>query len=233
MAAVYPPPEPTPEELASASATEADANLLTSTTDETAPQEPLESEVEIPQEEGRFRRFLRRLVRALAVIVLLLGAGFLLTYFLLARPAQQQLTQIQSRLEQAQRDLSSAETRVAESEGQVKNMQTQVEQARAEVEKAQNLAALQKVRTDIAVARLALANRDGPAARVALVQAQNDLAQLLPALKAADEGLANSVSGRLDIILNELNRDPTTAISDMDILSRNLDQAEKALGVTD
>jgi len=65
------------------------------------------------------------------------------------------------------------------------------------------------------------------------VQAQNDLAQLLPALKAADEGLANSVSGRLDIILNELNRDPTTAISDMDILSRNLDQAEKALGVTD
>lgn len=233
MAAVYPPPEPTPEELASASATEADANLLTSTTDETAPQEPPESEVEIPREESRFRRLLRRLVHALAVIVLLLGAGFLLTYFLLARPAQQQLTQIQSRLEQAQRDLSSAETRVAESEGQVKNMQTQVEQARAEVEKAQNLAALQKVRTDIAVARLALANRDGPAARVALVQAQNDLAQLLPALKAADEGLANSVSGRLDIILNELNRDPTTAISDMDILSRNLDQAEKALGVTD
>lgn len=233
MAAVYPPPEPTPEELAEASATQAESNLLTSTTDDTAPQEPSESEVEAPKEEGRFRRFMRRLVRALAVIVLLLGAGFLITYFLLARPAQQQVAQLQSRLEQAQRDLSSAETRVAESEGQVKNMQTQVEQARAEVEQAQSLAALQKVRTDIAVARLALANRDGPAARTALVQAKNDLAQLLPTLKAADEGLANSVSGRLDIILNELNRDPTTAISDMVILSRNLDQAEKALGLAD
>lgn len=233
MAAVYPPVDPVPEEQAQASATETDANLQPDIPEETAPQEPVSTEMPAPREESRFRRFMRSLVRAAAVILILFGAGFLIAYFFWARPAQQQVAQVQSRLEQAQRDLSSAETRMAESEGQVRNMQTQVEQAHAEVEQAQNLAALQTVRTDIAVARLALANKDGPSARNALVQAQNNLAKLLPALKAADEGLANSVAGRLDIILNELNRDPTTAISDMDILSRNLDQAEEALGLTD
>lgn len=233
MAIVYPTPEPAPEDQPQPSVVEAEANLEPSATEEMDAQGRAAPAAEPARVESGFRRFMRNLVRAAAVILLLFGAGFLTAYFLLVRPAQQQTSQVQSSLEQAQRDVSSAETRVAQSEGQMKSMQTQVEQARGEMEKAQNRAALQTVRTDIAVARLALANKDGPAARNALVQAQNDLAQMLPALKAADENLADSVAGRLEIILNELNRDPTTAISDMDILSRNLDQAEEALGLAE
>lgn len=221
MAMVFPPYEPGPEE----DRPSAEASV----TEEPALAETPQPVVDEPRGPGRFRRFMRGLLRWMLLIVLLFGAGMLTTYFTLVRPLQQQAAASQSSLDQARRDLSSAETRLGESEGQVKNMQTQVEQARADVQKAQNRAALQTVRTDLALTRLALANKDGPSARTSLVQAQNDLAQLLPALEKADASLAKSITGRLEIILNELNRDPTTAISDLDILSRHLVEAEEAL----
>ena len=224
MAMIFPPPEePTSEDEK--------APVEIPVPEEQALPETPEPGIDIPQGPSRFSRFMRSLLRWALLIVLLFGAGMLTTYFTLVRPLQQQAAASQSSLDQARQDLSSAETRLGESEGQVKNMQTQVEQAQTNVEKAQNKAALQTVRTDLALTRLALANKDGPAARTSLVQAQNDLAQLLPTLEKSDASLAKSITGRLEIILNELNRDPTTAISDLDILSRHLDEAEEALGL--
>lgn len=240
MAIVYPTPEPPPETpgelpvepaLETTSLESETLAVDATASDETFQPETVAAPVDIPRGESRFNRFMARLLRWALLVLVLFGAGVIVTYIFLYRPLQLRADLAQSNLEQAQRDLSSAQSRLGESEGQVKSMQTQVEQARQDVTKAQNRAALQTVRTDLALARLALANKDGPAARTALVQAQNDLAQMLPTLQTADADLADSVTGRLEIILNELNRDPTTAISDLDILSTNLDQVETLLGL--
>ncbi len=233
MATIYPPLEPQPGDEPREELRE-DLPPVEEKAAELPPVvEPAETQTipPPPHSESRFNRFMRGLLRVLLVIVLLFGAGMLTTYFTLYRPLQQQAAQDRAALEQAQRDRSSAESQLGELEGRVKSMQTQVEQAQVDVENARNRAALQTVRTDLANARLALANKDGAAARTALVQAQNDLAQLLPALNKVDEALGKSVSGRLEVVLNELNRDPTTAISDMDILARNLEQVEEKLGL--
>ncbi|HEY9089905.1 MAG TPA: hypothetical protein VIO36_17165 [Anaerolineaceae bacterium] len=228
MAIAYPPPEEPVEPQVETESSAADARADASAeynSESTAPS------IDVPRGESRFNRFMRRLLRWALLVVVLFGAGVIVTYLFLYRPLQARANLAQSNLEQAQRDLSSAQSRLNEAEGQLKSMQTQVEQAAQDVTRAKNRAALQTVRTDLALARLALANKDGPAARTALVQAQNDLAQMLPTLQTADANLAESVTGRLEIILNELNRDPTTAISDMDILSTNLDQVENLLGL--
>ena len=55
----------------------------------------------------------------------------------------------------------------------------------------------------------------------------------MPAIQEKDPARAAAVSARLELVMNELNRDTRTAVSDLDILTRNLQELEQTLGIAE
>lgn len=217
--------EPHQEEPAVPVAPRAEDELRPSQTvmDEPAPS---------PKPESGIRRFFRSLVRWLLLLVLLFGLGVAATYFWLYQPlteqhqkAQADLQQTRQLLEQTQKDLKTAQT-------DTQNLKGQVETAQAKLAGETNRANLQTVLTDVTTARLALANKDGASAQAALQAAKTHLGPLMPVIKEKDSARADAVSTRLDLVMNELNRDPRTAVSDLDVLTRNLQELSKVLGIS-
>ncbi len=178
---------------------------------------------------GRVGRFFRTLLRWAVLVVVLFAAGVFTAYFVLYRPAQTRVDGLQGQLTSVQQTQEITQKSLKAAQDQAVALQTQAAQAKADLDKANGQAALQTTLTDLANAKLALVNKDGPGAKVALMSAQTDLGKLLPAVQAKDSNMADAISARLSLVINELNRDPKTAQNDMDILTKNLQDLQKVL----
>jgi hypothetical protein len=179
--------------------------------------------------ESRMGRLARIALRWLVLAAVLFAVGFFTAYFALYRPAVNVAYQLSSEVSQTRGQLSTAQANLQDAQGQSAALKDQYDQAKINQDKAQNHLYLQMVLTDTANARLALANKDGPAAHTALTSAQGHLEKLIPAAEQQDGPAADALSTRLSLILNELNRDPQTAIADLDVLTKNLQELEKAM----
>lgn len=178
---------------------------------------------------SRAGRFFRAFLRWAVLVVVLFAAGVFTAYFVLYRPALTRADGLQTQLASAQQTQEVTQKSLKTAQDQAAGLQTQYAQAKADLDKANNQVALQMVLTDLANAKLALVNKDGPGAKVALMSAQTDLGKLLPAVKEKDSAMADAISARLSLVINELNRDPKTAQNDLDILAKNLQDLEKVL----
>lgn len=179
--------------------------------------------------DSRVRKFFRSLVRWIILIVALFATGVVTTYFWLYQPAREQINSLQTELATVQQDLNSRSQELQTLQSEISTLKTQKDAAVTDLDNAQNRVYLQMVLTKVANARLALANKDGAAARDALNAARTDLDKLLPAVQAQDKDLADGLTARLNLALSELSRDPRTAIADLDVLTRSLQDAEKVL----
>lgn len=197
--------------------------------DETLPAPVLEPPAPVEPAEPRMRRFFRAALRWLVLALTLFAAGILAAYFILYQPLRRQADAAQVQLAQANQDLSTTRQELQAAKEQAINSQSAADSARAELTKAQNRAYLQMTLTDIANARLALVNKDGANARLALLAARTDLEQLMPAIQAKDAEMGEALAGRLALAINELSRDPRTAQADLEVLTRNLQDLEKVL----
>lgn len=182
-----------------------------------------------PKSTSRWRRILGLALRLAVAAIILFAAGVVTAYFVLYRPSQAQNTQTLADLSQSRQQLSSAQQNLTTAQNQVKTLQAQTDQALAESAQAVIRSNLQTTLTDVANARLALTNKDGTAAREAMLAAQTDLGKLLPAVQAKDRPIADAISARLTLALNELSRDPKTALADLDVLTHNLQDLNKLL----
>jgi hypothetical protein len=220
------PTNPSEESEASPSAEELEQPSSTSAP-ETAPEA---AEIPAaPKSPSRMGRILRVALRVAVAAIVLFAAGVATAYFVLYRPTQAQNTQALAELSQARQQLSSAQQDLTTAQNRVKTLQAQTDQAQAETTQAVIQSNLQTTLTDVANARLALTNKDGTAAREAMLAAQNDLGKLLPAVQAKDRPVADAISARLTLALNELSRDPKTALADLDVLTHNLQDLNKLL----
>ncbi len=179
--------------------------------------------------ESRVRKFLRSLVRWILLIVALFATGVVTAYFMLYQPAREQINSLKSELTAAQQELEARNQELQSAQNEIAALKTQKDQAVTELDNAQNRAYLQMVLTNVANARLALANKDGANARTALTAARADLDKLLPAMQAVNKDMADGLVARLNLAFSELSRDPRTAIADLDVLTRSLQEAEKTL----
>jgi hypothetical protein len=172
--------------------------------------------------ETRGRRFLRLAFRWLAGLLIVFGLGVLATALLFYRPATQELSAVQ-------RELQGARERIAELESEVDRLQALESENRAleeELEAAELRIQILSALVDVNAARLALADEE-------IARAQEHLAGTPETLKSL-EGLVDSqqreevtaMQNRLELALEEMERDQFAAQSDLRVLATNLEQLE-------
>ncbi len=179
--------------------------------------------------ETKFGRFLRVLVRALAVAVILLAAGALAVELLRVRPLnkkyqalQQQATQTAEDLLARQTELEQASQTLTSTRGQAQEVQTSLEVEQARV-------AVLRISKSLLQTRLYVANKDTAAAEKSLAAAEGDLENLLAFTALIDPGEDETLKALFTLAKGDLKRDQKLFNQDLDRLLSELDMIEKAL----
>lgn len=189
--------------------------------------EPAEEEIEeiTPPEaepETRGQRFLRLSIRWLAGLLIVFGLGVIATVLLLYRPTTEELSRVRNELTQAQQRVSELENevdRLQSLEEENESLQEEINQARLHI---QILSAL----SDVNAARLDLANDDIANARLDLTNTPQTLERLGELVDPEQQEAVEAMRERLDLALEEIDRDAFAAQSDLRVLATNLMQLE-------
>ncbi len=154
-------------------------------------------------------RFLRPLLRWLALIVILFAAGLLVMYFWRVRPTEKILAQTAAQLVAAQNELTGARDKVAASDAEMSDMQTRLQAAEETAQTASRHLLLTTLRNDIAGARAALlADKDVAQAILDVSAAELDLQELKPAVDQVNATLGDELAQDLAGIKKALNSRP-------------------------
>jgi hypothetical protein len=191
-----------------------------------APSGPRRALYSLTSPETRTGRFLRALLRTLALVVGFFAIGMLLVYVLLYRPTVQQLdrayrqaTQTSADLQQSRQDLASARQNMQTAQTQVGEIQTRldVEVARSQILRAMNA---------VTQARMAIQNNNKAGAVKSLDTAQGYMQAIQPLLAKRDSQQATTLQALFILTKNDLDRDLKLAGQDMDRLQSELERAE-------
>jgi hypothetical protein len=170
--------------------------------------------------ETRLGRGMRTFTRGLGLVVGLFALGFLTTYVLLFQPlerryrtAQTELAQTTAALETLQGDLKLSQNSLVGAEQERKT-------ASAQLAKAQTRVDVQLAKVKAMETRLALAQKDNAAARLALGEVEKILTVLKPGLKAAS---GESLDKVLALVKSDISRDATLADQDLQRLLSELE----------
>jgi hypothetical protein len=176
------------------------------------PAEEDASEVFVPEEAlaptqtrgGRFKNAIRRFFIWLLVFAFVYLAGVVTIYILEFQPAK-------DALEQTQLDLDQANQQIAD-------LQLELDQAKVDL----SYNAYLQVVVDVYGARLALIDEDTSSAKIFLADAEQNMEVILPDVAAFDQALANSLTQRLNLVVNNVDSDIDRALQDAQILSDDL-----------
>ncbi len=191
--------------------------------------EPVAEPEAPPQEPGRTQVFFKKLLRWSVLVSLFFLAGLLSAYFFLYKPVAQNLAETQDRLADAVQQAEELKSRLTAAETTVTGLKSENETLQAELDEANDHLSLIQVLVDVSTARLALVFEDVPGAKLALTDTPAHLERLSARIAEYDANLASSMPQRLSLILSGLESDPKTAEIDLELLTKNLLDVEKAL----
>jgi hypothetical protein len=179
--------------------------------------------------ETRSGRFLRGLLRTLALIVGMFALGLLAAYFLLYRPAEQQLNGIRLQATQSASDLEQARQSLAKTRQDLFAVQTQTgqNQSRLEVEVARSQ--LLRAMNAITLAQMALQANNKAGVVKNLDTAQGYLQAIQPLLGKKDAQESSTLQALFILARNDLDRDPKLAVQDLERLQSELQRADSNL----
>lgn len=170
----------------------------------------------------RFGRAMRKIVLWLATFVGLVSLGLVAGYLLFFQPLDNRLNLVNADLAAAQQQIQQQQTRLTSAVAERDSLQKAHEAALSDLARARAEVDSMQVVVSVNDARLALAKKDGAAAKAALEQAQADLAKALPVLAAHDASLTEVIKSRLELALKELVIDPQAAEADLEKLQTDL-----------
>ena len=173
-------------------------------------------------EASKTKKFFQKVLMWLIVIVVAFGAGFLLDHFLRYQPMADNLQQTQAELAELQTDLDSAENQVERMTPKLEAANAKITSLEDDLEMANARVQLNKMLVAVSNARLSLFLEDFEDVQAALDETQTGLEALGPMIEQVDEELALSMSRRLDLIIDGLERDPETAAVDLDLFMKDL-----------
>ncbi|MBI9046014.1 MAG: hypothetical protein JEZ06_16095 [Anaerolineaceae bacterium] len=176
--------------------------------------------------ETRIGKFMRPFLRWAAVIVGFFALGLLTDYLLFCRPISAELENLQSHYTTLQSELSQSENDLSATQEDLLDTQSDLAGIQEELIYQKNYVSLLRVTTHVIKARFELERKDGPATRAELLDAREALDILLPGLEELDPDMSAVLDNRLDLAMNELNRGPDMAKSELDILYGNLLEVE-------
>ncbi len=170
------------------------------------------------------KRFRRILIWALSLIVIL-AAGVLLTWAVRVKPQAERLVVLEG-------EMGVLQDQVAEQTRELEDLRPLVSENKR-LSEALTLANahldLLKVLVDVTTAQLALTQEDDIAARAALTGTGDRLGTLEATLEGANAAEVREMSGRLELVLEEVETDTFAARRDLEILANNLLALERVL----
>jgi hypothetical protein len=175
----------------------------------------------------RLGRFMRTLVRALALIVGLVALGALVTYLFFYRPVADQLRDASAEAEQLATQLQQREEALSHTEQELETVRAEAGHVQSQLDI--ELARVHALRAmnEVTQSRLALANQDPAAAARALNNAEQDLENLYPLLEQVDNEQVSTLQALFTLTKNDLNRDAALANQDLDRLQSELERVEQ------
>lgn len=171
----------------------------------------------------RFGRFLRDLVRALAIVVGLVGVGALLVVLLMVRPLQQaqndlamSATQTASDLDRRTADLEKTQKELRAANQHIQDVQTSMknQQSGGDILQAEN---------QLLRAQSALLEKDAQNARAYVDAAEEQLANILETIAKSDKNQADSIRALFTLIKGDIDRNPALFSQDVKRLLDELD----------
>ena len=174
-------------------------------------------------------RFMRPLLRWLAAATGLFALGLLAGYILIYQPAQRELDSALLKIKQSNQSISQKDQTLQAAQSNSDQAQQNLKLVQTQLSKAANENGLLVVLVGVSNARVSLVNKDGPAAKAALEQAQADLAAIISYLTGLDQNKSELLKSRLDLASKELVSDPAAALADLDKLSADLVELHKKL----
>lgn len=174
----------------------------------------------------RLGRFMRRLVRGLAVFAVIFAIGFLTAYLLLYRPeraARMEALQQSANLEQ---QLNETKTELTKTAADLKTVQERYNTEKTRADKLTIRVQIAAVIQSALEAQNALANRETGIARQAVNSAKSALEAVQPAIAEKNPALADDLMTRLQLAISEMERDPKTAQKDLSILVDTLEKVD-------
>jgi len=229
-------PEPISEASQSLEGQEPEPTLATKPLQETEaehgevsdkkPKEKAEKKTTTP-----FQLVLRKILIGAGIVAVIFLAGFLTDHFVRYKPLADTLDTTRAELEEANQAVSDLE---AEKERLTKSNQA-AQEAIADLEDelsgVRANALFYQVLVDVNAARIALFMEDIDGAKATLVDTQDNLEALLPAINDVDLELALSLPRRLELIVSGLERDPETGLIDLELFTKDLLELEPLLAV--
>jgi len=199
--------------------------------------EPLEEApaIQAKRPDSRLRRTMRSGMRWVLGFLVVFGLGAVLVVFTLYIPAQRKIQQAnQDYLDLENRynaDMEQAKQQASELERRISSLSVleTLNQSLGEQVDASNLhVVILSARTDVVLARLALAKSDTSKARISLSKTHETLKTLEELLDPDQRNAVIDMQNRLTLILEEIEENTYAAESDLDVLATGLLELENA-----
>ena len=176
-------------------------------------------------EPGRFRLFLRRLLRWSVTVLVIFALGIGATWLARVIPQQKEIDNLdrQLKLSNDAAQLSASEVEdllpLVDENAELKLRFSGVEM---HVE-------ILKIQADVATAQIALYTEDFVTAKASLAGSDTRLEAIIQKLQGEDRDTVEGMLIRLELVLEELGEDSFAAVRDLEVLSSNLSALERSL----
>jgi cytoskeletal protein RodZ len=185
---------------------------------------PLEGDHEV-EAQPRPKRRLRKVLLWVVGLVIIFAAGVVLSWVVKVQPQAEQIATLNA-------DSITAQDQVAQLNQELQELRPLAalnSKLTDDLSSATAHLDLLKVLVDVSTAQLALAQEDDIAARAALTGTDARLKALAATLEGANAVDVGEMSGRLELVLEEVESDTFAARRDLEILANNLLALERVL----
>ncbi|MBN2547531.1 MAG: hypothetical protein JXB15_00115 [Anaerolineales bacterium] len=170
-----------------------------------------------------------RLLRWLLGFLVLVGLGALLAIYTLYLPAQEKLNQANLQIStlsgQATSELIAANQEI----DRLASLDTENKDLQSELDQATLYNTVLRARLDVTSALLSLANQETEKARLSLNKTSGVLKELESLLPQDQRKVVADLQKRLELVLDELDKNVYAARSDLDVLANGLLELESAI----
>lgn len=186
---------------------------------------PLPLDDEIFSEPGRFRLFLRRVLRWSVAVLVIFALGIGATWWARVIPQQNEIDNLEQQLKFSN---DAAELSASEVEDLLplldENAELKLRFSRVEMR-----VEILKIQADVAAAQIALYTEDFVTAKASLAGSDTRLEAIMQELQGEDRDTVEGMLTRLELVLDELGEDSFAAVRDLEVLSSNLSALERSL----
>jgi hypothetical protein len=186
---------------------------------------PVDPKPDEPKPPSRIGIFFRKALRWTTGLLFVFGLGVVTTWFVRVHPQNLEIADLDNRLQAAEIAVGELESHIAT----LMPLAEENEKLMGEITIIEMHVDVMKALVDVTSAERALLLEDPVTAKASLSGTDARLAILQEELEGDDQETLEGIRTRLTLVLEGLEEDPATALSDLGVLSSNLVALERSL----